>query len=162
MKRLQLIDRESIWFHESFAIDPWSTARQLLEWRDELVEAGWDGQAIPSGSLRLDALVELECADVPLSGGRSDQLRRVTACLKCGIPAHIESIILAEPSSMLAPAWRHVFELLQSQGTNITCLSMPDRETARRNLSRIQAVLVVSTVQGTLSPDDDTLISAKG
>ena len=72
MKRLQLIDRESIWFHESFAIDPWSTARQLLEWRDELVEAGWDGQAIPSGSLRLDALAELECADVPLSGGRSD------------------------------------------------------------------------------------------
>ena len=43
------------------------------------MEAGWDGQAIPSGSLRLDALVELECADVPLSGGRSDQLRRVTA-----------------------------------------------------------------------------------
>lgn len=161
MKRLQLIDRESIWFHESFAIDPWSTARQLLEWRDELVEAGWDGQAIPSGSLRLDALTELECADVPLSGGRSDQLRRVTACLKCGIPAHIESIILAEPSSMLAPAWRHVFELLQSQGTNITCLSMPDRRTQGGNLSRIQAVIGGIDVQGTLSPDDDTLILLK-
>ena len=25
----------------SFAIDPWSTARELLQWRDELVEAGW-------------------------------------------------------------------------------------------------------------------------
>jgi len=161
MKRLQLIDRESIWLHESFAIDPWSTARQLLEWRDELVEAGWYGQAIPSGSLRLDALAELECVDVPLSGGRSDQLRRVTACLKCGIPVHIESIILTEPSSMLPLAWRHVFELLQSQGTNITCLSMPDRKPQGDNLSLIQAVIGGTDVHGTLSLDDDTLILLK-
>lgn len=161
MKRLQLIDRESIWFHESFAIDPWSTARQLLEWRDELVEAGWDGQAIPSGSSRLDALVELECSGVPLSGDRSDQLRRATKCLQCGIPAHIESIMLTEPLFMLPPAWRHIFELLQSQGTNIACLSMPDRKQYGSNLSRIQAVIGGIDVQGTLSPDDDSLILLK-
>lgn len=141
MKRLQLIDRESGWFHESFTIDPWSTARQLLEWRDELVEAGWNGQAIPSGSPRLNALAELECSDAPLIGGRSDRLQTVITSLKRGRPAHIGSIILIEPTSILPPVWRHVIELLQSQGTDITCLSIPVRKPQGTNLSQIQAVI---------------------
>lgn len=148
MKRLQMIDRESMWFHESFAIDPWSTARKLLELRDELAEAGWDRQAIPSGSPRLDALAAAECVDSPLSDGRSDRLRRVIAFLKSGMPVNIDSIKLIEPASILPPAWRRLFELLQSQGTNISQLSMPNRKPHDSNLSRIQDVLGGAGVEG--------------
>ena len=115
MKRLQLIDRESIWFHKSFSIDQWSTARQLLEWRDELVEAGWDGCAISSDSPRLAALVELESVESTLSYGQSDRLRSVIKSLKSNMPAHIESIILTEPLIMLPLIWQSVLELLKSQ-----------------------------------------------
>jgi len=53
MKRMQHIDCDSAWFHDSFAVDPWSTARQMLLWRDELIEAGWQGGMNTVGSSRL-------------------------------------------------------------------------------------------------------------
>jgi ATP-dependent helicase/nuclease subunit B len=38
---IEKIDHATAWFHESLAVDPWSTARQLLAWRDELIAGGW-------------------------------------------------------------------------------------------------------------------------
>lgn len=161
MKRLQLIDRESIWFHKSFSIDQWSTARQLLEWRDELVEAGWDGCAISSDSPRLAALVELESVESTLSYGQSDRLRSVIKSLKSNMPAHIESIILTEPLIMLPLIWQSVLELLKSQGTTISYLSIPVSKPQTSNLSYIKSEINGIDGQNTLSPDDDSLILLK-
>jgi len=41
-------------FAASFSRDPWATAKALLGWRDQLVAAGWKGQAV--GALRIDDL----------------------------------------------------------------------------------------------------------
>ena len=56
MKRLDKSDHELAWFHKSYSADPWSTSRQMLVWRDELVEAGWHGKMKTTNSLRLNAL----------------------------------------------------------------------------------------------------------
>src|SRR5699024_3286808 len=54
-------DREGCWPARSFALDPWSTARQLLRWRDAAVEAGWrPGRGGPDLPPRLAALAEVE------------------------------------------------------------------------------------------------------
>src|SRR5699024_652564 len=53
---LRLIERHlatpsgarSFWPARSFAVDPWSTASQLLRWRDATVEAGWRMGAQPA------------------------------------------------------------------------------------------------------------------
>ena len=161
MQRLQLIDRESIWFHKSFAIDQWSTARQLLEWRDELIEAGWDGCAISTSSPRLGALAELESVESPLSYGQSDRLQSVIKSLKSDIPAHIESIILTEPLTMLPLIWQSVIELLESQGTNISYLSIPASNPQASNLSYIKSEINGVDGQNTISSGDDSLILLK-
>ena len=63
MARLQACDGPGQWFHDSFQADPWSTAKQMLFWRDQLVEAGWDGQREIDASARLQALTKVEQAD---------------------------------------------------------------------------------------------------
>ncbi len=161
MKRMQQIDRASIWYHESFASDQWSTARRLLELRDELIEAGWDGQETLFGSPRLDAITELEKVDVPLLKGKADRLRKVTDCLESNMPVHIDSISLTEPLSILTPAWQKVINLIQSQGADIKNLELPERKTNISNLSKIQALISKKSEVGTLSSDDDTLILLK-
>src|SRR5690625_6908848 len=53
---LRLIERHlatpsgarSFWPARSFAVGPWSTASQLLRWRDATVEAGWRVGAQPA------------------------------------------------------------------------------------------------------------------
>ena len=46
-------------YSKSFEADPWETARTLLEWRDELILAGWQGQPLLEGS-RIAVLAEVE------------------------------------------------------------------------------------------------------
>jgi ATP-dependent helicase/nuclease subunit B len=58
----QLLEQapEEAFFRSSLAKDPIATAATLLQWRDGLVEAGWDGQADAADSLRLRGLAEVE------------------------------------------------------------------------------------------------------
>ncbi len=45
LQKVAAADTEKAWFHASFTMDKWSTARQLLAWRDELIAAGWNGRS---------------------------------------------------------------------------------------------------------------------
>ena len=158
MNRIKKIDTESIWFHKSFSVDPWSTARQLLEWRDELVEAGWQDQMPLTGSPRLDALTTLENVDIPLSAGRSDRLRKVIELLKQNHSVFITSIQLTEPLTILPPVWQYLIELLKNQGTLVSIGNKPDRSGSVSNLALIQANANGYALKESLNPIDDSLI----
>lgn len=158
MKRLNHIDNESAWFHKSIEIDPWSTARQLLQWRDELVEAGWQGKMQKTGSQRLNALNDLENVNIPLSKGRSDRLREVIRHLEQNPTVPIAWVQLIEPMEMLPPVWQYLLKLLHNQGTSIHIRQeLPDKEPVS-NLACTQAVLRGNIGQTLLSPQDDSLI----
>src|SRR5450432_2541756 len=43
-------------YARSYVLDSVGTAETLLAWRDELVLAGWNGDAIPNGGDRLETL----------------------------------------------------------------------------------------------------------
>ena len=158
MKRLEKIDHESAWFHKSFSADPWSTARQLLEWRDELVEAGWHGKMKTTGSPRLNALTQIENVDIPLSIGRADRLRKVISFLEQNTSVRIASILLTESMETLPPVWQHLLALLQKQGTSVNERKGPVRRVATSALACTQAVFQGNAVQPSLSWQDDSLI----
>ncbi|NLB17237.1 MAG: PD-(D/E)XK nuclease family protein, partial [Syntrophomonadaceae bacterium] len=161
LMRLERVDSEIAWFHTSFAADPWSTARQLLKWRDELVEAGWGGSALSAASPRLETLAELEKVEIELHPGQSDRLRSVIACLEAEASVGFSSIELLEPPEMLPPMWCYIFDLLQRQGTFINYCLWPGGS-AESNLNRVQAVMRDKLDSASFDPQDDSLILLKG
>lgn len=161
MKRIARIDYESAWFNKSFSVDPWSTARQLLEWRDELIENGWQGTAENCSSPRLKALADLENVPIPLSAGRSDRLRDIIRRLEQNFKVQIASIQVIEPMGMLPPAWQDLFRQLQNQGISIDLYQEVAGSEQNSNLALTQAVLHGADGHGSLSLQDDSLILLK-
>lgn len=158
MKRMKHIDSDTAWFHNSLADDPWSTARQMLLWRDELIEAGWRGDMNTVGSCRLQALTEIEKLDLPLSPGYAERLRQVIRHLEKGKKVSIASIRLVEPLELLPPVWRDLMGLLPKQGILVQQLPKPSGSKQRNNLAAIQNTLLGNTGHDFLSLYDDSLV----
>ena len=72
MARLAEQDTPAAWFHGSFSVDPWSTAIDLLNMRDELVVNGWTGVAPAGSTAKLQALASLEQSQLPLDRAFAD------------------------------------------------------------------------------------------
>ena len=118
--RLAAADAPGRFWHASFAVDPFATARLLLVWRDALVDAGWQGQSLASP--RLADLAVAEGVAPPFAAGPADRLRSVIACLRDDPPpaTPIASLRLLEPLALLPPGLRTLVEALRSLGTEIT------------------------------------------
>ncbi|MDR1905094.1 MAG: hypothetical protein LBQ88_22790, partial [Treponema sp.] len=109
-----------VWFQKSFELDPWSTATQLLSWRDELILAGWNRPALPADhSKRLAALSAVEGRTEPLAQGTADTLREVLDELDAFDASCIQSIELAEPPELLPHLWQLVFNKLGVMGVPV-------------------------------------------
>jgi len=96
----------------SAEVDPLSTARRLIEWRDCLRLHGWRGEGV---SPRLHALAELT-QDV--TGATADRLLAVREALS-GVGQVVDTLVLNEPVGRLPWAWREVFSSLAARGTRI-------------------------------------------
>jgi RecB family exonuclease len=120
-------------YSRSYATDPIGTSRTLLRWRDTLVEAGWEGEAILDGGERLHTLHDLERAGDTLAG-RPDRLRAIEAELRTRRLKPFEALELAEPIDVWPGRWRRLFGLLEELGTPVRLreqrftLSNPDTD----------------------------------
>lgn len=139
MQRVANADSPRAWFHRSFVADPWSTAKQLLTWRDELVEAGWNGDTICSDSRRLQAISNIERQNLPLAPGFADRMRQVMECLWRLEPNSIASITLEEPLSCLPKGWWKLFANLIGTGLNFSDNHI--QKTFSPSLDSVQSVL---------------------
>ncbi|WP_114854480.1 PD-(D/E)XK nuclease family protein [Brachybacterium sp. YJGR34] len=118
----------AFWPARSVALDPWSTARQLLRWRDAAREDGWS--LAPDAALppRLAALAMIEQRARPgaLSPGAADDLHEVVeeleqlAAAGTPWPLGITSIALHEEPSALPGRWPALLGLLAGQGVELT------------------------------------------
>ncbi len=77
-RKIEAAGPDRFW-SEAFAVDSWSGARELLGWRDDLVEAGWRPQA-GLGRKRLTDIAVAEEAGPDLPFGRADRLRAPSTC----------------------------------------------------------------------------------
>ncbi|GAA1487836.1 PD-(D/E)XK nuclease family protein [Brachybacterium sacelli] len=157
---LRLIERHrealpvdaAFWPARSFALDPWSTARQLLRWRDAALEAGWRTgserarTALPPRLAALADLEDLAVVGVPgtadplgrpatLSPGAADDLVEIvellTAFADAGRtwPLGITELVLQEEPSALPGRWPELLALLAGAGV---VLSGPGEDLSRR------------------------------
>ena len=164
MARLQDVAHQGAWFEASMEADPWSTARQLLAWRDELVEAGWDGRTGSEASPRLASLTLVEGAPGPeLSPGPADRLRSVLEFLSDGLHPGIDRVQLADAAGLLPPIWRVVMGRLSTAGVRVEEVDASPAWTGESNLAVIQSEMH-GVPRGGIDPtrDDDSLLLLEG
>ncbi len=180
MTRLE--EAEIPWVASSFSVDAWSTARQLLMWRDQLVEGGWNGKTPLVGSPRLESLTALEQSGLPLSVGTSDRIQTIKKQLTHNNSVEIDAIQLIEPRELFPPVWQQILALLEGQGTQITQWQPPIQVllTSKKapitsnestlyagntNLYRVQEHILHGSKkdlpQGSLAPSDNSLLFLK-
>jgi ATP-dependent helicase/nuclease subunit B len=161
LARLEASDEPGEWFHGSLEADPWSTARHLLAWRDELVEAGWDGKAGSEASPRLAGLAQVEeKVELPLAPGRADRLQRVLEHLSRGRAPGVDRVRLLDPASLLPPTWRTLLRRMEALGTEVEAEAPPDPASdPETHLARIRSRLGSGGAGPFVpSPDDESLL----
>ena len=104
---------------ESFGVDSWSAARELLGWRDDLVEAGWRPQA-GLGRKRLTDIAAAEEAGPDLPFGRADRLRAAINALADAPNLPLASVKLVDDRALLPVGWRALLDALEHSGTRVT------------------------------------------
>lgn len=106
-------------FAAAYAADPTGTSAELLRLRDELVDAGWNGERL-GGSERLQALHRLWLLETPtLAPGMADQLARVEAELERATRAPYAALALVDALELWSGRWRRIFARLSALGTRL-------------------------------------------
>jgi hypothetical protein len=124
------------WPATGFSHDPWTVARELLAWRDQLVSAGWNptdtaGTDTPE---RLGVLVRIEALLPTTAGwapGPADTLRTIDTTLADLVtngtdwPLGIDAVALDHPVNDLPPLWRRILSNLTALGVPVAELPEP-------------------------------------
>lgn len=128
----------------SAIVDPFATARRLIQWRDTLAMGGWSGGGREP---RLAALAELTADSPP---GLPDRLKAIYGVL-ARRGADLESVELFAPREDLEPLWRRTLDLLEQRGTRVieTALA-PAATPAGTDLAGARAERFRPTGDGTL------------
>jgi RecB family exonuclease len=151
-------------YSRSHAADPLGTTKALLEWRDELVLAGWDGQRMDGGGARLDALAEAEAAGVAkVAPGLADRVRRLEQELSLVGVRCFDALELVEDRQLWPERWRRVLVLLEASGVPVQTVPQPVHSLASEgDLRLLQAALL--GLEGATAPlaGDGSLILLRG
>ncbi|WP_426989885.1 PD-(D/E)XK nuclease family protein [Pseudarthrobacter sp. Y6] len=125
LERLQTIDTPDAWFHESFQVDPWSTAQELLAARDDAVSNGWGGLLPAQGpgseapSPLLQTLSAAEDAPGRLSPSLADDIAELLTALDSPLPLGIDELILQHPEHSFPQVWQVIIGKLRARGVHI-------------------------------------------
>lgn len=123
MQKIAAVD--PVWCRASFQLDPWSSAKQLLALRDELILNGWNG--VDASGERMKALAQLEASILPLAPGVPERLKMVLAELeKFSFP---DTLTLQDDFSLLPFFWQKVILQLEKCGMKIVQLPPPEGKT---------------------------------
>ncbi len=161
MERLKLCDRPAAWFHDSFSADAWSTAKKLLELRDSLIEAGWNGKADKTCSVRLQSLSEVEQSGLALSPGAADRLIELLKNLDQSAASTIASVQLVDEFDLLPPTWQKFFKKLKGFGIIVEKHPVLPNSGVSSNLSIIREAMSSSGTGGNISDKDDSILLLK-
>lgn len=129
MARLAEQDSPEAWFHGSFSVDPWSTAIDLLNMRDELVVNGWSGLAPHGSTAKLKALSALEQSRLPLDRAFADYPLELIHELESEATAHwplgISRLELQHPRGSFPAIWNRLIGALERRGVTVLDPSVP-------------------------------------
>lgn len=152
---LEALEGTFFW-SSSLAMDPWSTARILLAWRDELIGLGWSPDE-DWNEVRLAHLaVACKAADVP--PGLPDRIAALLKALESRTASPLTRIRLIDPVELLASSLRRLVERLQVLGCVVETVPVAAAAPAETALGRLQRWMLGSP--DPLSGPDETLTLA--
>lgn len=121
----------------SLAVDGWATARMLLQWRDELVDAGWEA-AQEWHSERLADLAAASAAAMDLPPGVTDRVAALITSL-AGRPAlPIRRIRLIDARDLYSRGWRRLLDRIEGCGVEVEQIPIAPAAPADTALGRLQ------------------------
>ena len=115
---LEKLDGPPRFWTKSLQVDGWATARTLLRWRDELVDAGWD----PAAGWTSPRLVDLAAADeagAVVPPGLADRVGALVEDLATGPSLPIRRIRLIDPRDVHPAGWRRLLDRLEACGVAV-------------------------------------------
>lgn len=116
----RLAERPCFW-RDSFVVDPWAVARELLAWRDDLVEAGWTAYAIAKPPPRLADLAALEALDEPaLPSGLADRLVAAAQAFGADLDHPISEVLVVDDKAALAPGIARLLDRMAAHGVVVS------------------------------------------
>jgi ATP-dependent Lhr-like helicase len=159
---------EGAFYAQSYAVDRLGTAHAVLNLRDQLVDAGWNGEAIVGGGPRLETIHLLETMSHPdVPPGLVDRVLAVEKEMANAKASPYEEIRLSEEEALWSERWRRVFVSLRACGTRITvqgslaCPSTDPRGSS--DLAKLQRALARSPTALDSGPrDSDGTIAGDG
>ena len=159
MAEVMVNNPDAEFFISSYASDAWSSAKQMLAWRDELVLAGWSGQGGENFTPRLKALVAIEhLLPQVLKQGLGDRLQCVLRVLEQVTSISITQIELCDDFDELPSLLRQVIVSLECKGVQVD-KSEAATALAQGNLGVVQrAMLAPDLPKHDLVANDDSLI----
>ncbi len=92
---------EGRFWSASYKVDPWGTARRVLDLSDALMIAGWESKAHPDNPARVVDLAALP----PPPVGLPDVLGALCAAT---LPSSLPRVTLVEPRALWPPRWRRL------------------------------------------------------
>lgn len=154
--------RPSFW-KDSFEVDPWAVAREVLSWRDELIDAGWTARSIADPPPRLADLASLEALDEPmLPAGVADRLLVAANAIGAGLDHPVSEIVVVDDRATMRPGIVRLLDQMEAHG--VTVLYRPAGTGAcTRNgsdLARVQAWLSAGRAEALTG--DGTFVLLRG
>ena len=151
-------------YARSFDVDPLGTAKTLLQWRDALVEAGWNGQAIAVGGERLATMGALEAIAEPLPVGHADRLGALERELRAYPQIVVyEGLSLVEPRALWSSRWQSIFALLEQRGAEVGPLTIAGTEAPpQSDLGVLQCLLRGEVIAKPSVRGDGSLLVLRG
>ena len=110
----------NLYISNSFDVDAWGTAKQLLRWRDELQLAHWDFDCNDKTLPRLYNLSVIEEYVIDLPDGINDRWRLLLDVLekKKDLP-FLSAITIYEPQVSINPFFLALFNVIEKRGVEI-------------------------------------------
>ena len=154
---LEAVDDGNRFWSKSLQVDPWSTARTVLAWRDQLVESGWK----PKSKWKSKRLSDIALADgaCSLPFGAADRLGQLICALDPDAASSVRRIRLIDRRTDLPAGWRRLLDGLAAQGVVIEELNSSPAAPEASALGRLQRWMSTGESFGTAA--DGTITMAR-
>ena len=143
LKRIESSGIKGRFFEQSYLVDKFNVAAELLNWRDHWFAGGWSGQIRNDNSLTESEKKLLDVADIekesqiPLVPGEGERLQVVLTALQHQ-KTQITKLQLIDPIAHFPKKWREVIRLFDSEQIEMLS-SLAEMDT---DLRRLQQTLI--------------------
>jgi ATP-dependent helicase/nuclease subunit B len=154
---LERLQGDRFW-SRSLAMDPWATARTLLQWRDELVGLGWRPAEAWAGRRLADLAAAAQVAsDLPY--GIADRTARLLYTLTAEVALPVRRIRLIDPLEVRPSGLRRLINRLEELGIAVEPIEYVPAAPEGTALGRLQRWMLAGGIPPTGA--DGTVTIAK-